>query len=86
MKNYTTLKFIITKIKVALNWKLNWKMKIKYAVREIDDYTGCYYSYFISRKKALRKFCEYCKRKNAGECFISVDLMDMRTGEIIASI
>ena len=60
---------------------------MKYAIRELDDYTEKnYYTYFRSWSKALRKFREYCRRKNAGECFICVDLIDMRTGEIITSL
>ena len=60
---------------------------MKYAIRELDDYTGKnYYTYFRLWSNALRKFCEYCRRKNAGECFTCVDLIDMRTGEIIISL
>ena len=60
---------------------------MKYVIRETSDYTGeNYYTPFKSRNKALRKFCEYRKRENAGECFACVDLIDMRTGEIIISL
>ena len=60
---------------------------MKYAIRELDDYTEKnYYTYFRSRNEALRKFREYRRRENAGECFACVDLIDMRTGEIIISL
>ena len=58
-----------------------------YAIREIDDYTGkSYYTYFKKWSEALKEFYRYNRRRKCGECFACVDLMDMRTGEVIASL